>query len=158
LVRTVTRLSASRVTAASTAGFGTKAITSAADGGSPVVSAATTTASFVSCWVGSCWVGLASGAGLRRVPAGITAKASLFGSSPAASEGAWPLPGLPASFQASAAASSPSSSSSLSPCMIASAMMPEFARTCASILLAMSGLSLRNCLAFSRPCPMRTLS
>ena len=62
--------------------------------------------------------------------------------------------GSPSSFQASAA--SPSSSlSSPSPARIASAINPAFCRTAASILLAMSGFSLRNCLAFSRPWPIR---
>ena len=65
--------------------------------------------------------------------------------------------GSPSSFQASAASSS-SSLSSLSPAKIASAIRPAFWRTEASILAATSGLSLRNCLAFSRPCPMRWLS
>jgi hypothetical protein len=60
--------------------------------------------------------------------------------------------------QASAASSSSFSLSSPSPAMMASATMPAFWRTAASILLAMSGLSLRNTLAFSRPCPMRWLS
>ena len=50
---------------------------------------------------------------------------------------------------------SSSSSSSFSAARIFSAMRPEFARIAASILLAMSGLALRNTLAFSRPWPMR---
>jgi hypothetical protein len=68
--------------------------------------------------------------------------------------------GSPSSFQASAAASSSSSLSlsSTSPAMMASAIRPEFWRTAASILAAMSGFSFKNCLAFSRPCPMRWLS
>ena len=67
--------------------------------------------------------------------------------------------GSPSSFQASAAASSSSLSlSSTSPAMMASAIRPEFWRTAASILAAMSGFSFKNCLAFSRPCPMRWLS
>ncbi len=65
--------------------------------------------------------------------------------------------GSPSSFQASAASSSSSLSLS-SPAMIASAIKPAFWRTAVSILLAMSGFSLRNCLAFSRPWPMRWLS
>ena len=59
--------------------------------------------------------------------------------------------GGPSSFQASAASSSSLSLSPVSPAMIASAIRPAFWRTAASILLAMSGFSLRNCLAFSRP-------
>ena len=59
--------------------------------------------------------------------------------------------GGPSSFQASAASSSSLSLSPASPAMIASAIRPAFWRTAASILLAMSGFSLRNCLAFSRP-------
>ena len=66
--------------------------------------------------------------------------------------------GSPSSFQASAASSSSLSLSAISPAMIASAISPAFWRTAASILLAMSGFSLRNCLAFSRPWPMRWLS
>ena len=57
-----------------------------------------------------------------------------------------------------ASAASSSASFSPSPAMIASATMPEFWRTCASILAAMSGFCLRKTLAFSRPCPMRWLS
>ncbi len=67
--------------------------------------------------------------------------------------------GSPSSFQASAASSSSSLSLSVtSPARIASAIRPEFWRTAASILAAMSGFSFKNCLAFSRPCPMRWLS
>ena len=66
--------------------------------------------------------------------------------------------GSPSSFQASAASSSSLSLSPVSPAMIASAIRPAFWRTAASILLAISGFSLRNCLAFSRPWPMRWLS
>src|SRR5215213_696338 len=51
-----------------------------------------------------------------------------------------------------------SSSSSSGPARIFSAISPEFARTAASILAAMSGLFFRKVLAFSRPCPMRWLS
>ena len=64
--------------------------------------------------------------------------------------------GSPSSFQASAASSSSSLSLSVtSPARIASAIRPEFWRTAASILAAMSGFSFKNCLAFSRSCPMR---
>jgi len=101
-------------------------------------------------------VGLgSSGVGLRRTATGSASKASPFGSSPAPGDGgSSPQPGLPASFQASATAPS-SSSFSDSPARIASTISPEFCRTAASILLAMSGFCLRNTLAFSRPWPMR---
>ena len=49
-------------------------------------------------------------------------------------------------------------SSPSSPARMRSAMRPEFCRTAASILAAMSGLALRKFLAFSRPWPMRWLS
>jgi hypothetical protein len=54
--------------------------------------------------------------------------------------------------------SSASSSSSFSAARICSARRPEFCRTAASILAAISGLFRRKVLAFSRPWPMRWLS
>ena len=54
--------------------------------------------------------------------------------------------------------SSPSASRSGEPARICSAIRPEFCRIAASILAVISGLSRRNPLAFSRPCPRRWLS
>ena len=99
------------------------------------------------------WVGLGgTGSGSCRTCAGsspVKATSSLRRPAPDGSVVTTPS-GSPSSFQASAASSS-SSLSSASPAMIASAIRPAFWRTAASILLAMSGFSLRNCLAFSRP-------
>ena len=111
------------------------------------------------------WVGVGStGSGSCNGSCRTCASSSLWKVTPSARR---PAPdgsvvttpsGSPSSFQASAASSSSLSLSPVSPAMIASAIRPAFWRTAASILLAMSGFSFRNCLAFSRPWPMRWLS
>ena len=102
--------------------------------------------------VSTSWVGVGkAGGGSDRSCAGASLWKALPASrrpAPGGSVATTPSGG-PASFQASAASSSSLSLSS--PAMIASAIRPAFWRTAASILLATSGFSLRNCLAFSRP-------
>ena len=107
------------------------------------------------------WVGLGgTGNGSCRTCAGSSLlKVTPSGRRPAPDGSVVTTPsGSPSSFQASAASSSSLSLSLVSPAMIASAIRPAFWRTAASILFAISGFSLRNCLAFSRPWPMRWLS
>ena len=107
------------------------------------------------------WVGLGrTGSGSGRSCAGSSLlKATPSSRKPAPDGSVATTPsGSPSSFQASAASSSSHPCRLLSPAMIASAIRPAFWRTAASILAATSGFSLRNCLAFSRPCPMRWLS
>ncbi len=115
-------------------------------------------------WIGSVdaagvgWVGLGrTGSGSSRTCVDSSLSSATPGSRSPTPDGCVVTTpsGGPSSFQASAASSS---SSLTSPAMIASAIRPAFWRTAASILLATSGFSLRNCLAFSRPCPMRWLS
>ncbi len=71
-----------------------------------------------------------------------------------------PSCGAPAvgSSQPSAAASKsePSASGSGVPSSNEPAMRPAFCRSAVSISAAIAGLSRRNCLAFSRPCPRRS--
>src|SRR5262245_42027507 len=104
--------------------------------------------------VSTSWVGVGkAGGGSDRSCAGASLWKALPASrrpAPGGSVATTPSGG-PASFQASAASSSSLSLSPSSPAMIASAIRPAFWRTAASILLATSGFSLRNCLAFSRP-------
>src|ERR1700730_3055708 len=64
----------------------------------------------------------------------------------------------PDKTHASVGSSSPSVSRSGEPARICSAIRPEFWRIAASIFAVMSGLVLRNALAFSRPWPRRWLS
>ena len=107
------------------------------------------------------WVGLGgTGNGSCRTCAGSSLMKAMPSSRRPAPDGSVVTTpsGSPSSFQASAASSSSLSLSPVSPAMIASAIRPAFWRTAASILFAISGFSLRNCLAFSRPWPMRWLS
>jgi hypothetical protein len=109
-------------------------------------------------WVGAGGTGSGSG---RSCASSSLLKATPSSRRPAPDGSVATTPsGSPSSFQASAASSSSLSLSlsSTSPARMASAIRPEFWRTAASILAAMSGFSFKNCFAFSRPCPMRWLS